>query len=77
MLSRAIKAKLAEGPRFRFDGSIEDAFDRVVYLDDFIPVALEEFAGLYEEILRENQSLSTEDIDFELVSLVKEELRLP
>ena len=77
MLSTAIRAKLAEGPSFRFDGSIEDTFDRVVYLDDFIPVALEEFAGLYEEILREHRSLSTEEIDIELVSLVKEQLQLP
>ncbi len=76
-MSLAISAKLAEGPRFRFDGSVEDVFDRVVYLDDFIPIALEEFANLYEEILQEHKSLSAEEIDIELVSLIKEQLQLP
>ncbi len=77
ILSKAIKAKLAKGPQFKFDGSIEDVFDRVVYLDDFIPLALEEFAGLYDEIQKEHGSLSTEEIDMELVALTKEQLQLP
>lgn len=76
MLSEAIRAKLAKGPRFRFDGSLEDAFDREVYLDDFIPLALEEFAGLYEQIIKEYGPLSAEDIDMELFVLTKKQLQL-
>lgn len=77
VLSQAIQAKLEQGPRFRFDGSVEDVFDRVVYLDDLIPVVLEEFSGLYDQILSEHQSLSAEEIDMELVTLTKEQLQLP
>lgn len=77
LLSEAIRTKLQQGPQFRFDGSIEDVFERVVYLDDFIPVAVEEFSGLYRKILQEDQSVSSEDIDLELVALTKQQLQLP
>lgn len=77
MLSRAISIKLAQGPAFRFDGSREDVWERNVYFDDFIPVALEAFAGLYEQILVDHRELSADDIDMELLTLTRRQLRLP
>jgi len=77
LLTQAIRARLAQGPIFRFDGSKEDAFDRVVYFDDFIPSALEAFAGLYQQILADHHDLSLADIDMELLSITRKQLRLP